>query len=378
MELDPDLSTAPEADVEPIAPPSTDRSLAFPWKAIVAIALTLVAYEWFFRAPTAPGRATNAPRIRTEAWNEVAHLDAPIAALRLHDDRLWAAGPEGLLAWAPADAPTRWTTVTVVIPEDFVPPGATEPDVPPTAVIDNFTSIAFPESGGVYVAGGFEDSPDSSIIVTGEHGGWERPSLLDAGSIAGIEIVGTRAYAIGPLGVAASSDSGRTWTTLTPTRCALSALDVAPSGHLCAVGDEGTILQTSDGSTWSTTSLGDHTCSGVAFIDDEHGFVTSLDGTLFETTDGGSTWTHVELPLDGSEPSPLYAIAHGAASDSSATQLLAIGSGAGQLFLSKDGSTWVSTQIPENNTPGDVTAIAVGAHTVYAGTSHGQVFALRF
>ncbi len=213
---------------------------------------------------------------------------------------------------------------------------------------------------------------DSICSSTDNGNTWDADtSLSGAGQINEVTVIGTNVYAVSSSGIFVSSDSGKTWSTLNRSACAL----VQSGTNLVAASGQ-VYFSTNGGVNWS---LANSNTSGVSCLAATGTDVFAAgEGWIYRSTDNGENWDVIDsnltnissLAASGStvvagrwiQPYPL--------TDS-------IPPPPGGLFLSTDnGQTW-STYL--NGLPGygypQVWAVAINGIDVFAGmTDQGDPY----
>jgi len=116
-------------------------------------------------------------------------------------------------------------------------------------------------------------------------------------ALRSIAFSGSAGWAVGDgLGIAVTTDSGATWTTLrapSGTGVLRSVAAIGDSGTAVAVGDGGRIEYLQSASSAVRTSPTSNILYGVTFMDALHGCAVGASATVVRTSDGGTTWSAV-------------------------------------------------------------------------------------
>jgi photosystem II stability/assembly factor-like uncharacterized protein len=155
---------------------------------------------------------------------------------------------------------------------------------------------------------------------------------------------GDRLVAVGDHGhILISRDSGKTWTqSPVPARAMLTGVSFPDAQHGWAVGHDGVILATTDGGeTWQRQDDGKNletVLLDVYFRDLRHGFAVGAYGKFYATTDGGKSWSAAKPAADEVHYNRITGDAGG--------YLYLAGESGTVLTSADDGKTWTHVEVP--------------------------------
>jgi photosystem II stability/assembly factor-like uncharacterized protein len=171
-------------------------------------------------------------------------------------------------------------------------------------------------------------------------------------------------------GVFRSSDSGASWTGISPARTCYSVAVAPDDNSTIYIGVEDGLLSSPDGGAlWQ--HAGSDLPAGISNINVQAGgivFATSLDGRIYKSANAGATWTLVN---SGIADTTVRDIAQGGAPGSIYVATLSLG-----FIRSLDGgATWSAPAAPATVTPVTLNVLIdpQDARILYAGTAGGGV-----
>lgn len=191
--------------------------------------------------------------------------------------------------------------------------------------------------GGNFIAVG----EGGSIFTSTDGFSWNSVSSGVTGTLFRIASLKSKLYSVGASGIIiSSSDNGKTWTKLnsgTPNDLHGIALDNV--GTYIVVGTSGTVLSSTDGTSWTS-----HAVDAVGTTD----LLDVALGTITTTTNNIATSTDNFVAV-GNSPS-------------------------GDVFVSTDGSKWISKQINSNPTPPQLNRIIFANKAFVAVGNNGVTY----
>ena len=164
------------------------------------------------------------------------------------------------------------------------------------AGVSSGDSIWMADAGGALIRAGISDER------------WASTTIAGGTPINGLARVGTRGWAVGDGGFAATTtDDGETWSPLqTPTTDDLTAVAAPAERTVAIAGEAGTLLTSHDaGASWVQHDDVADDLFCLSFVDSENGWAGGgapfgeTRAFVARTTDGGRSWSSIDLPAWG-------------------------------------------------------------------------------
>ncbi|HSH66182.1 MAG TPA: YCF48-related protein [Bacteroidia bacterium] len=221
-----------------------------------------------------------------------------------------------------------------------------------SGTIQTLYSISFVDANTGYAVG----DGGANIKTTDGGAHWSSMSLSTSDALREVRFNGSTGYISG--GVSASSgrvyvstNSGSTWTTLSPgaSNIVYSTFFTSSTNGFASSSNGNVYKTTNSGSSWTAVSTGAAaTASKIYFTSSTDGILVNNSGQIRMTTNSGSSWSSVTSPtsnpltgLDLLEGSTLYAVGGNVTNDT-------------PTMVKGSGSSWSS-----------VTTLPSGIHRLY-------------
>lgn len=306
-----------------------------------AVLLVLVLWTWLGTPPSSP-----AFRPPTLAWTRMPG-EHVVTAWARSGDLVVGVGELGVFFETTATAET-WRETPIVVASDRIPAYKDLPAIPARSILEETTAIAVAPNGRIVLAGGLEETADSTIVSSPDRGrSWVRAPLVEAGLLTSVAFGTRMGLATGPAGaVVRSTDRGATWTKLAaPTDLALYSVAIGPDDRAIAVGEQGVVLRSTDsGATWAGATYGTSPLFACA-VAAERAWAVGASGRILATRDGGRTFVAEDLPASGTL-ARIPALTSIAVLDRRDGPVVAIGGEGGLVLVGRGDGAWAETHIP--------------------------------